>query len=220
MRYNRRMYIFQPDRYLLVADVKAAAPYIQGKVLDVGAGHFDRYSNYFSATQYTKMDVHAGENVDVVGTADHIPFPAESFDSVVCTQVFEHLAFPFESAKEIARVLKPGGHLLVTVPQANELHEEPYDFFRYTPFGLESLFSGAGFSVVLKRQRGGFFAFIAQFVFRYMIDRFSLYKRPLLGGILSKFFSVFGRLALWLDRRDSGKANRKHAIGWCYVFQK
>lgn len=214
------MYVFQPDRFLLQKQIKEASIYIKGRVLDVGAGGYDRYSGYFKATEYLRMDPYQGDKVDIVGSADKIPLLDNSIDSVVCTQVFEHLEFPEKSAKEIFRVLKPGGHLLVTVPQMNELHEEPRDFWRYTKFGLRSLFEHAGFSVVYESQRGGFFSTKAQMCIRYLIDRCRLYERKWLGNILIPFLSLYGRFSIWLDKLDQSQANKKHTIGWCFVFKK
>lgn len=214
------MYIFQPDRFLLDKQIKKAGKYISGRVLDVGAGEFNRYSGHFSHYEYVRMDPRHTEHADVVGSADNIPLPDNSFDSVVCTQVFEHLEYPEKSASEIYRVLKPGGHLLVTIPQMNELHEEPYDFFRYTKFGLEALFGNVGFKTVIMDQRGGYFTMIAQILIRYLIDRFSLYQRPIVGKLLSPLISMYGKFSIWLDSKDKSIANKKHAIGWCAVFKK
>jgi SAM-dependent methyltransferase len=214
------MYIFQPDRYLLKKQIQDASKYIKGKVLDVGSGECDRYGDLFNASQYIKMDVKAGKNVDIVGSAEKIPFDNESFDSVVCTQVFEHLKGPTLGAQEIYRVLKVGGNLLLTVPQINELHEEPYDFFRYTKFGVMQIFEGVGFKLIEYSQRGGFFSTVSQLVMRYLIDRLNLYEHPILGRIFSKCFLLKGKLAIWLDKIDKSPANKKHAIGWCFVFCK
>ncbi len=214
------MYIFQPDRYLLSKQIARVAHYARGRMLDVGAGQLDRYGKRFTVTEHVKMDVGPGANVDIVGSADAIPLPDESFDTVLCTQVFEHLSHPFESAREIYRVLKPGGYFIMTVPQMNELHEEPHDFFRYTRFGLESLFSEAGFTVVEYSQRGGFFTTVLQMKIRYIIDRFALYQRPFFGRVCNFIFRIESAIVLWLDRVDSSRANKKHAIGWCFVLKK
>jgi len=214
------MYIFQPDRYLLDKQIKATGKYISGKVLDVGAGEFNRYSGYFKYTEFVRMDPRHTKHADVVGSADNIPLPDNSFDSVVCTQVFEHLEFPEKSAMEIYRVLKPGGHLLVTVPQMNELHEEPFDFFRYTKFGLISLFGRAGFETVLVDQRGGYYSTIAQMKIRYMIDRFHLYENKIVGKLFAPFCKMYGRFSIFLDTLDRSTANQKHTIGWCILLKK
>ena len=166
------------------------------------------------------MDVSSGENVDVVGSAEKIPFPESSFDSLVCTQVFEHLARPHVCASEMYRVLKKDGYAIVTVPQMNELHEEPHDFFRYTKFGLNQLFTDTGFIVVSCEQRGGFFSTVAQMKIRYCIDRYSLYKKEFLGRVFNQIAKLIGRFAIWLDGRDRSIANSKHTIGWCVVLKK
>ena len=214
------MYIFQPDRFLLREQIRQVANYVRGDVLDVGAGERARYSDFFSFDKYTKMDIVAGPNVDVVGSADKIPFPDGKFDSVVCTQVFEHLSQPFVAAKEIARVLRGGGYLMLTVPQVNELHEEPHDYFRYTKYGLARLFEDAGFVCVSMEARGGYWSLSAQLKIRYITDLLNLYSHPFIGRILSKAFYVCGHIAFWLDMIDKSKANHKHTIGWCAVFEK
>ncbi len=215
------MYIFQPDRYILDLQIKEASKFIRGNVLDVGAGEVNRYSKYFTYDKYVRMDLNHGEKVDLIGSADNIPMPDGSFDSVICTQVFEHLKDPDKSAKEIYRVLKPGGTLLVTVPQMNELHEEPHDYWRYTKFGLEELFGAVGFKTIHIDQRGGFFSTMAQMAIRYMIDRFALYKKPsVMGKIIALFCKLIGKVSMKIDAWDRSVANRKHTIGWCFVFRK
>jgi SAM-dependent methyltransferase len=214
------MYIFQPDRYLLDKQIRSFSHYISGKVLDVGAGEVNRYGKYFKSDEYIKMDPRHGDKVDLVGSADNIPLQDGSIDSVVCTQVFEHLENPQKSAKEIYRVLKKGGHVLLTVPQMNELHEEPYDFFRYTKFGLKSMFEKVGFSVEAMDQRGGYYSTIAQMKIRHAIDKYGLYKNKILGKIFAPFCKIYGKLAIFLDLRDQSVSNRKHAIGWCIVLKK
>lgn len=214
------MYIYQPDRALLAQQIKKAAHYVRGAVLDVGCGPHSRYEHLFTFESYMRMDIAPGDGVDIVGSADNIPAGDSSFDSVVSTQVFEHLEFPAESAREIFRVLKPGGYALITAPQWNETHEEPHDYWRYTRFGLESLFTRAGFEVIEMKKRGGYRATMAQTRIRYYLDRYHLHSRPLLGRLARYAFALYGKLAVWRDARDHSKANQKHAIGWCAVFQK
>lgn len=214
------MYIFQPDRFLLQEQIKKVASYMSGDILDVGAGEFNRYEKHFQERSYTKMDINPGPNVDIVGSIERIPFPSATFDSIVCTQVFEHLPHPVKSAAEVYRVLRPGGHVLVTVPQMNELHEEPHDYFRYTNFGLKKLFEDAGFSIISMESRGGFFTTLAQMIIRYLIDRLNLYHRKIFGKITGKCLHLFGKMCMVLDRIDTSKANTKHTIGWCMVCKK
>lgn len=214
------MYIFQPDRHLLKKQIVASREFITGKVLDVGAGEFTRYRYLFNVSEYIRMDVVKSESADVVGSAEDIPFAENTFDAVVCTQVFEHLQNPDKAAGEIRRVLKPGGYCLLTAPQTNELHEEPNDFYRYTNFGLTALFSRHGFRIADLKQRGGFFTLLSQMNIRYLIDKFNLYQKPFWGRVFSKVFRVYSALAHFLDQIDKSKANRKHTIGWLCVLQK
>lgn len=200
--------------------IRNVSHYIQGRVLDLGAGDYNRYGYLFNCDEYLKMDIKPGFNIDVVGSADDIPFPERHFDSIVATQVFEHLSDFDKAAKEVYRVLKTGGILLITVPQWNELHSEPHDYWRYTKFGIKELFEKQGFKMVEIHQRGGYFTTLAQMNIRYLIDRFSLYSRPFLGKIFNQFIKVFGGLMIGLDGLDKSQANRKHTIGWCAVFKK
>lgn len=214
------MYIFQPDRFLITQQIKKFGHYIKGKTLDVGAGDFNRYQKFFQSSEYIKMDVRTNGNADLIGSADEIPEKDGNFDSVVSTQVFEHLKNPDQAAREISRVLKPGGHVLITVPQWNELHEEPHDYYRYTKYGIAEIFERNGFKTVLCDQRGGFFTQIAQIQIRYLLDKFNLHNHPYAGWGFSKVFWFCTKIAIWFDRLDKSVANRKHALGWLFVFRK
>lgn len=214
------MFVFQADRFLLRKHVSEVAHYITGKTLDVGAGEYARYDQLFPQAQCIKMDIRSGDNVDVVGTADDIPFGNNEFKSVICTQVFEHLAEPFISAGEIFRVLQPGGHVLVTVPQMNELHEEPHDYFRYTKFGLRYMFESKGFEVLECVQRGGYFTTMSQMRTRYFIDRFNLYEAKFFGRVISYVLRIHSKFCIYLDTLDKSEANLKHTIGWTVILKK
>lgn len=119
-------------------------------LLDAGAGE-SVYKKYFAHCNYKAIDLAVGEskwnysNLDYVGPLHAMPIEDNSFDAILCTQVLEHLEWPRESVKEMYRVLKPGGTLYITVPMAQNEHQTPYDFFRYTSYGLRSICQGAGF---------------------------------------------------------------------------
>jgi len=213
------MYISQPDRILLLKQMNKFSKYIKGVVLDVGSGECSRYEKFFDFEKYTKMDI-VGDNMDIIGSAESIPLDDNKVDAVVCTQVFEHLKHPKIAAMEIFRVLKKGGYLIVTAPQTNELHEEPNDFFRYTRYGLAIVFEDAGFEVIDCQKRGGFFSVIAQMKIRYLIDRFALYKRPIIGKCFNQFIKIYSATMMWLDKIDKSNANKKHALGWCMILRK
>lgn len=94
--------------------------------------------------------------MDAYASGLELPFAAESFDFVLCSEVLEHLPDPALAMREIARVLRPGGRAVVSTPFMYRVHEPPYDFFRYTPFAHRQLAESAGLSVVEIRTRGGY----------------------------------------------------------------
>lgn len=214
------MYIYQVERTLIRKQLTQVAHYIRGDVLDVGGGEKNRYKDLFTFKSFTCLDVYEGPGIDIVASADDIPLPNESKDSVLSTQVLEHVKFPEKCVQEMCRVLKGGGYAVITAPQWNELHDEPNDYWRYTKYGFVELFERNGFKTVEQHQRGGFFAQSAQMTLRYLMDRFSLHTHPIAGRIMSRLFWMLGSFAIFLDRLDTSAANRKHAIGWCFVFQK
>ncbi len=114
----------------------------------------------------------AKKSIDVFGDGYALPFAADSFDTVLCTEVLEHVASPGKMVKEMASVLKPGGLLLCTVPFSQPLHELPNDYYRFTPSALEKLSEAAGLEVVSITPRGNFAsamsASLAQFSLRWL----------------------------------------------------
>jgi SAM-dependent methyltransferase len=131
-------------------------------VLDAGAGECV-YKPLFEHCRYEAVDLAVGEaawnyaNLDHVSALDELPMGDETFDAILCTQVLEHLERPRESVREFYRVLKRGGKLYLTAPMAHVEHQTPYDFFRYTSYGLRSLLSDAGFREMTIEPFGGMF---------------------------------------------------------------
>lgn len=95
--------------------------------------------------------------VSVFCDAHQLPFGGDTFDSVLCTEVLEHLREPREAMREIYRVLKNGGSLLLTTPFQYQAHQRPFDFFRFTYDGLDLMSREAGFEDVTVMRRGDSF---------------------------------------------------------------
>lgn len=126
---------------------------LSGKLLDFGCGN-KPYKELFNVDEYIGLDIsksghnHENEDIDVFYDGKKIPFPDNYFDSVFSTEVFEHIFNIEEVLKEIHRVMKDEGILLITLPFVWDEHEIPYDFARYTSFGIEYILKQRGFEVI------------------------------------------------------------------------
>jgi SAM-dependent methyltransferase len=170
----------------LLRDIDAEHGRLRGRLLDIGCGQKPYAPWLTEAVEYIGVDIHAQmDGPDVCGLAWQLPFADASMDAALCTQVLEHVQAPAAVLREVARVLRPGGFLVLSAPQAWRLHEEPYDFFRFTHYGLAHLLAEAGLEVVSIRPQGGAWMTIgqtvnnaihAQFRFRLPIyARYALY---------------------------------------------
>lgn len=135
------------------------APNLKGCLLDVGCGS-KPYEFLFNVQSYVGLDIDI-ESVRLRGVADDyydgklFPYPNSSFDSLICSQVLEHVFNPGVFLGEMNRVLKPGGKLLLTVPFVWDEHEQPYDYARYSSFGLRDLLEKSGFKILKHKKIGG-----------------------------------------------------------------
>lgn len=137
-------------------------PLYRGTIYDLGAGEspykdfFLQYAEHYIAVDWagslhkTSADIAADLNK---------PLPIESgvADTVVSLSVLEHLCEPQIMLNEAYRILKPDGAMILQVPWQWWIHEAPYDYFRYTPYGLRYLFEKAGFVNIQIEPQAGFF---------------------------------------------------------------
>jgi SAM-dependent methyltransferase len=148
-----------------VLGVARATP-TDASVLDLGAGNAP-YRELFGHTRYQTNDwtqsLHTGAlAADIVAPADALPVADSSFDLVLCTQVLEHVPEPSRVLEECRRLLVAGGRLAITVPLLWELHELPYDYYRYTSAGLRHLLEKSGFQEIEIEARSDGFSAVAQ----------------------------------------------------------
>ncbi|MBI3674601.1 MAG: class I SAM-dependent methyltransferase, partial [Rhizobiales bacterium] len=119
-------------------------------ILDAGSGD-QRYALKFHRQRYESSDFAKIDkeyaSPTYVCDLSRIPVENGRFDAIIFTQVMEHLPDPLEVLKELHRVLAPGGKLFFTAPLWYQEHEIPYDFYRYTQYGLKHLFGSAGFEI-------------------------------------------------------------------------
>lgn len=157
---------------------------------------------------------------DVYASVLELPFLPGTFDTVLTTQVLEHVPRPQDLIRESHRVLKVGGHLVLTAPQTNPLHEEPRDYFRYTCHGLRFLAEEAGFEILEITPLGGAIATVGQLVVWHSnwIRRLAV-----LGDLLSKTVTAgTSWLTLKMDRlsRAYGGGAMKETLNWLLVARK
>jgi SAM-dependent methyltransferase len=142
--------------------------------------------------------------VDVFASALRLPFGAETFDSVLSTEVLEHVPEPKMILSEAARVLKSGGYLVLSTPQTWGLHEIPYDFYRYTPYGLRYLAEATGFRVITVWPTCGMWAMIGQRASSFLAHRYSMGRWLPLQGAWLLVCAGIQIVALGLDWLYSG----------------
>lgn len=141
--------------------------FVSGKVLDLGCGsrpyeaHFSGKVELWIGADYPASGHPPARRADVFADAMQLPLAEKVFDTVLCTQVLEHVPEPIDVLREAWRVLRPGGHLVLTAPQYNALHGEPQDFYRYTKYGLDYLARRADFTVKVIEPIGGVLSLFA-----------------------------------------------------------
>ncbi len=140
-------------------------------LLDAGAGSF-RYKELLEAKgyQYESQEFEQAFDQELLGKYTYVcdieslSIATERFDIVICVQVLEHIPNPALAMSELARVLKPGGKLYLTTNFLFPIHGEPYDFFRFSKYGLNHLVEISGLKLETILNRGGFFSFVAKLV--------------------------------------------------------
>lgn len=134
-----------------------------GNLLDAGAGGLNGKVLFSDlCDSYTSLDIiDRTDNIDIIGDVQNMEDIKEnSFDTVYSSQVLEHVPYPALAIKEFKRVLNKSGLCIISVPHLSHYHEIPYDFFRFTEFGISKLLEDAGFSIMLVKKQGGIVSFI------------------------------------------------------------
>lgn len=203
---------------------KKYSGYLSGRILDVGCGNMP-YKKYLTdISEYIGMDETKAVKPDILGSVQAIPFPDKYFDSVLCTEVLEHVSGAQDALREIKRVLKSGGYLYLTVPQAWPLHYEPNDYFRFTKYGIKHLLEEQGLKVIAIERIGGIFSLIGQTLLSVSWGFVVSFFRPIctlrwaerIASIIclpfSLFFYLFGKIV--------DKIEKQCAICWMVLVVK
>jgi SAM-dependent methyltransferase len=166
---NKITYLIDPEENSIRSFIKGQSEKIPNGslVLDAGAGA-KPYAAFFKHTVYNSTDFgdifdkkFAGVH-DFICDLTSIPKPDCYYDVIINTQVLEHVKYPIMVLKEFFRLLKPGGKVLLTVPQGWGVHGEPYHFFNFTKYGIQLLAADAGLKVQYINERGGIFKYLSK----------------------------------------------------------
>jgi len=158
------------------------APQAHGRLLDVGCGDkpyehlFTPYVNEYLGIEHeasfnATSASHAKRGPDMLYDGRRLPFEDRSFDTVLNVQVLEHTPHPAALVAEMARVLRDDGVLLLSAPFQFRLHEQPHDYYRYSPHGLRVLCEAAGLEVVEVHSQGSLWSVLAHKLNSYLAFR-------------------------------------------------
>lgn len=166
-----RSWNVQVDR-TIAEDLSRAGRNIRGTLLDLGCGLKPYRSLFPHVTRYLGIDLPPArsanrreKSADIFGEIARVPLCDASVDAVLSTQVLEHVSSPELVIREAARVLRPGGALLLTVPFVAAEHEEPHDYFRFTRYGVRSLLERNGFEDICVTKQFGFWSMVGEMIY-------------------------------------------------------
>jgi SAM-dependent methyltransferase len=187
-------YIVLSQLHQWLADT--ARPFARGVLFDYGCGG-QPYRQLFASvtTQYIGGDVAAADGValDVVlEPGAPAPLPDGSIDTIISTQTLEHVYDFHGYLADCYRLLRTDGRLILTVPMQWRLHEGPFDFWRFTRYGIDRKLRDLGYEVVLVEPCGGAYSLIGQIFLSHLAETRTTRKW---------ITRVINRSALWLDRR-------------------
>lgn len=189
--------------------------YAMGKLLDLGCGSVPMYEFYKSkVNEVTCADwencAHVISHIDIFCDLNSsLPFEDNSFETIICSDVLEHLSNPKGTLSEVKRILKKDGKLIMNFPFMYGLHEEPYDYCRYTKYRMRTWFEDLDLKIIEELEYGGLFE-----LFEHSFLRMLNSKKG--GKYLVSIFSAI------LKRLHSSKTvkNTKHPSMYGYVIQK
>ncbi len=187
------------------------------RVLDAGSGE-GKYAAHFRRQRYCGVDLGIGDaewnysGLDAIADLAALPFPSGSFDAAINIVTLEHVREPGCVLRELARVLAPGGKLLLIVPHEWEVHQAPHDYYRYTRYGVLYLLERAGFADASIVPVGGFFRLLS----RRLLNGLQFF--PGIGFWIAALLLAPPALILpWFDRLDR---ERNFTLGYICTARK
>jgi len=210
--------------YRFIGDIQARnyhkliVEHARGLLLDLGCGYVPLYQMYRSKIIDNicadwPNTYHKNAFLDFqIDLNKSLPIKNDIFDTILLTDVLEHIAHPQILWKEMTRILKPDGKIIIGVPFFHLLHEEPYDYFRYTEFRLKLFCEENNLKVVTLFPYGASFEIMVDFIAKHI--SFS--------SLLSNLNLFFGRVISksLLGKKIYSFTSSKYPLGYCLVAQK
>ncbi len=192
------------------------------KVLDIGAGECKyaallTHTHYVSADLVFSSDKHDFSQIDIIADASAIPFQNDLFDVALNLVVLEHVPDPALTVREMARILIPGGVAFALIPLVRPEHLVPFDFQRFTRYGIRKLFEDNGFRIdSIEGSNGAFWSAIhyARLIAQTRpLTRFG--RRAFRGIFWNRFwFLVFWPLVVYARISNSGYGDEFPIYFW------
>jgi SAM-dependent methyltransferase len=198
--------------------------YCHGRLLDLGCGKapfYEAYKDYVTNVELADWPncLHGNECIDhSIDLTKPIPLPSENYDSIILSDVLEHIPNPEQLLRDIYRLLTGNGVLLLNVPFYYWIHEAPFDYFRYTSYALTRLSESSGFVVESIEPLGGTNEVLADIIAKNI----AFLKLPVLGSAL---IILIQNLALFisstrLGKRFAEKSAKYFPFGYFVVLRK
>ena len=196
--------------------------FARGRLLDLGCGNvplFGLYKRFVADVVCVDWgnSLHKNEFLDFeCDLTQDLPFPAAAFDTIILSDVLEHIPEPMDLWKEMARVLTKDGHLIMNVPFFYCLHEQPHDYFRYTEFALRRFAQAVGLIPVELIVTGGVPEILTDIVAKTIVSV------PLVGAASAAFLQwiTYGAINTRLGRSVSARTARNFPFGYFLVARK
>lgn len=196
--------------------------YAKGKLADLGCGNVPLYGAYKHLVSENictdwPNSAHQNQYLDVSCDLNQsLPFSSDEFDTIIISEVLEHISNPEGIWSEMARILKPHGKIILSVPFFYKIHEAPFDFYRYTEFALQNFAEKNKLKVLELHSFGG--------LPEILTDIFSknLNKLPLVGSGLASILQSF----CWFfvntksGKRISSNSGKAYPLGYFMVVEK
>ena len=197
---------FQP----LELELAPVVRYLNGKTLNAGCGNRDISETLydFGATDVVNYDIASSIPNSIIGPLEKMPFPNGTFDSVLCNAVLEHVEAPEPVMREMIRVLRPEGYLVVAVPFLQPFHPCPGDFRRYTREGMRRLGTDSGLEVISILPMHTIAQTLGWIVWEYLEEKKSRVRKALMYPLLW----CFTRFSYRTDLSLAATANTFQAV--------